>query len=89
MREHLTHDVKQFSDEDFLTQQTFTIDDDFEGEPWVVVEHDSQELSLSLENWNKLVELANKMKIGNTDISLNNQNNEKVNNRKNLTFKNK
>ena len=37
-------------DEEALIEQTFLIDNDFDGEPWVVVENNTQELSLSLEN---------------------------------------
>lgn len=59
MRTSLTQNVKQFFDEEDLIEQTFLIDDDFDGEPWVIVENDSQELSLSLENWKKLIEMAN------------------------------
>ena len=59
MRTSLTQNVKQFFDEEVLIEQTFLIDNDFDGEPWVVVENDSQELSLSLENWKKLIEMAN------------------------------
>lgn len=50
MRTSLTQNVKQFFDEEVLIEQTFLVDDDFDGEPWVIVENDSQELSLSLEN---------------------------------------
>ena len=50
MRTSLTQYVKQFFDEEALIEQTFLIDNDFDGEPWVVVENNTQELSLSLEN---------------------------------------
>ena len=60
MRKSLTQEVKEFFDEEGLIEQTFLIDDDrnndFEGEPWVVVENGIQELSLSLNNWKKLIE---------------------------------
>lgn len=59
MRTSLTQNVKQFFDEEVLIEQTFLVDDDFDGEPWVVVENNTQELSLSLENWKKLIEMAN------------------------------
>lgn len=59
MRTSLTQNVKQFFDEEVLIEQTFLVDDDFDGEPWVIVENNSQELSLSLENWKKLIEMAN------------------------------
>jgi hypothetical protein len=82
MRTNLTQDVNEFFGEENLIQQTFTIDDDnncefyFHKQKWVVIEHGNQELSLSFENWKKLLELSFKV--------LN-----EVDNRKNLTFKNK
>ena len=67
MRTNLTHDVKEFFGEENLIQQTFTIDDDnncefyFQKEKWVIIEHGNQELSLSFENWKKLLKLAEKV----------------------------
>jgi hypothetical protein len=56
-----TQTVKQFSDEsEFESTLSFSIDDD-DIEDWVVVENDAQELSLSLANWKKLVEMGNKV----------------------------
>lgn len=52
---------KQFCDDDtFKTELSFSIDNDL-NEQWVVLEQDSNELSLSLTNWKKLVEMANEL----------------------------
>lgn len=56
-----TQTVKQFSDEsEFESTLSFSLDTD-DVEDWVVVENDAQELSLSLANWKKLVEMSNKV----------------------------
>lgn len=56
-----TQTVKQFSDEsEFESTLSFSLDTD-DVEDWVVVENDAQELSLSLTNWKKLVEMGNKL----------------------------
>lgn len=56
-----TQTVKQFSDEsEFESTLSFSLDTD-DVEDWVVVENDAQELSLSLANWKKLVEMGNKL----------------------------
>jgi len=56
-----TQTVKQFSDEsEFKSNLSFSLEKS-DVEDWVVVENDAQELSLSLVNWKKLVELANKV----------------------------
>jgi hypothetical protein len=56
-----TQTVKQFSDEsEFESTLSFSLDTD-DVEDWVVVENDAQELSLSLANWKKLVQLGNKV----------------------------
>ena len=54
--------VRQFEDDSnkFIVEQSFSIDED-DIETWVVVEHNGNELSLSLENWKKLVEIADKI----------------------------
>ena len=58
-----TQTVKQFSDEsEFESTLSFSLDTD-DVEDWVVVENDAQELSLSLTNWKKLVEMGNKLII--------------------------
>lgn len=56
-----TQTVKQFSEEsEFESTLSFSLDTD-DVEDWVVVENDAQELSLSLTNWKKLVEMGNKL----------------------------
>jgi hypothetical protein len=60
MKAILKQKVKNFNDEETLVEQIFMIDD-YADEKWVIIKHDTQEISLSLENWNKLVEMANKL----------------------------
>jgi hypothetical protein len=56
-----TQTVKQFSDEsEFESTLSFSLEKS-DVEDWVVVENDAQELSLSLDNWKKLVEMGNKL----------------------------
>jgi hypothetical protein len=56
-----TKTVKQFSDEsEFESTLSFSLEKS-DVEDWVVVENDAQELSLSLDNWKKLVEMGNKL----------------------------
>jgi hypothetical protein len=56
-----TQTVKQFSDEsEFESTVSFSLEKS-DVEDWVVVENDAQELSLSLANWKKLVEMGNKV----------------------------
>ena len=58
----LKQDVKQFIDEEIFVEQIFKIDDDLievsGGEPWVIIEHESQNITMSLENWKALVKMA-------------------------------
>jgi hypothetical protein len=56
-----TKTVKQFSDEsEFESTLSFSLEKS-DVEDWVVVENDAQELSLSLINWMKLVQIGNKI----------------------------
>lgn len=56
-----TQTVKQFSDDDeFESTLSFLLEKE-DAEDWVVVENDAQELSLSLANWKKLVEMVNNL----------------------------
>jgi hypothetical protein len=56
-----TQTVKQFSDEsEFESTLSFSLEKS-DVEHWVVVENDAQELSLSLANWEKLVEMGNEV----------------------------
>lgn len=51
----LEQEVKLFDDSEKVALQCVAIDE----ENWMNIIHDSQELSLSKENWLKLVDLAN------------------------------
>lgn len=52
-----TQEVKQFIDEDITCEQEVHIDtEDLEG--WMVISHNNEQLSMSVENWKQLVELA-------------------------------
>ena len=50
-----SQNVKLFDDSDKMGIQDVVIDN----ENWMIVNHDGSEISLSLENWLKLVSLAN------------------------------
>jgi hypothetical protein len=54
--------VRQFEEDpnEFMVEQSFSIDED-DIENCVVVEHNGNELSMSLKNWKKLVEIADKI----------------------------
>ena len=54
--------VRQFEDEPngFIVEQSFSIDED-DTETWVVVEHNGNELSLSLKNWKLLVKMGDEL----------------------------
>lgn len=54
--------VRQFEDDSnkFIVEQSFSIDED-DIETWVVVEHNGDEISLSLKNWKLLVEMGDKL----------------------------
>lgn len=60
MKTILKQQLKNFNDEETLVEQIFMLDD-YADEDWVIIKHDNQEISLSLENWNKLVEMSNKI----------------------------
>lgn len=56
----LEQSVKQFNDdEDFFVKQEVSIDTD-ESETWIVIEHNNNDLSMSLDNWYQLKELVEK-----------------------------
>jgi hypothetical protein len=57
----LRQEIKQFYDQDDVVEQWFLIEDDYE--KWVVISHNNETLSMSLENWKKLVKMANKVII--------------------------
>jgi hypothetical protein len=54
--------VRQFEDDPngFIVEQSFSIDED-DTETWVVVEHNGNELSLSLKNWKLLVKMGDEL----------------------------
>lgn len=58
----LKQEVKLFKDEDFTTTQAVLLETDPEQKFWLVVEHSGNEISLSLENWEKLTSLVNNAK---------------------------
>lgn len=53
----LTQTVKLFTDEDTQAVQRVTVD---KNDGWIIVNHSGMEISLSLDNWTKLKELAAK-----------------------------
>jgi hypothetical protein len=55
-------DVRQFEDDPngFIVEQSFWIDED-DTENWVVVEHNGNELSLSLKNLKLLVKMGDEI----------------------------
>ena len=58
----LKQTVKPFKDEDFTTTQAVLLETDPKQKFWLVVEHSGNEISLSLDNWDKLTELVNNAK---------------------------
>lgn len=67
MKTILKQQLKNFNDEETLVEQIFMLDD-YADEDWVIIKHDNQEISLSLENWNKLIEMSNKIINKNKNI---------------------
>lgn len=59
----LEQEVKLFADEETVDVQSVLIDGDDPLEPWLIVSHCGEELSMSLDNWNKLTKLVNKAKL--------------------------
>ena len=53
--------VKQFADEDIICKQEVYLNTKDECEPWMVINHNGEEFSLSVRNWKSLVELADKV----------------------------
>jgi hypothetical protein len=60
-RKKLTQDVKLFCDEKEFVEQTFIVDEYLNEETWVDFKHGDLFISMSLENWKKLVELSVKV----------------------------
>lgn len=53
-----TQTVVLFSDDKRTGEQSVSIDLTDPSGPWLIVSHCGEEFSMSLENWNKLVELG-------------------------------
>jgi hypothetical protein len=54
----LVKEVKLFSDQDTLVNQSVIIDMNDELEPWCVISHNGDEISMSLKNLKSLIELV-------------------------------
>jgi hypothetical protein len=54
--------VKLFSDEDKQGHQSVSIDTEDKCGTWLTVAHDGNEITLSLENWERLTQLVDKAK---------------------------
>jgi len=50
-------DIKPFNDSNIVGTQSVFIDTD-DSEPWIIISHCRDQLSMSIENWKKLVQLA-------------------------------
>lgn len=56
-----TKQVRKFIDENDFCEQNITIDFSDDIEPWIIVTHDGNELSMSLRNWNLLMKSSQKI----------------------------
>lgn len=56
----LKQSVKEFNDDTDIVVQTASLDAR-DPEPWIVVMHKDNELSMSLENWKALVKMTNQL----------------------------
>lgn len=54
--------VRVFCDKNEVTEQEVTLDTNKNEETWLIVEHAGSEISLSLENWEKLSQMVNNVK---------------------------
>ena len=50
--------VQQFADEFIKCDQSVLLDTDDDCETWIVINHDGNEISLSVRNWKSLTALA-------------------------------
>ncbi len=55
--------VKLFPDEDYLGLQEVNIYTDDKCGPWIIISHNGDDLSLTIENWDNLLKLVEKAKI--------------------------
>ena len=58
----LKQTVKQFHDEDITTTQAVLLETDPEQKFWLTIQHAGNEISLSLDNWEKLTQLVDNAK---------------------------
>ena len=58
----LKQTVKQFHDKDTKANQLVILETDPEQKFWLTIQHAGNEISLSLDNWEKLTELVNNAK---------------------------
>jgi hypothetical protein len=60
MRIEKTQEVQLFKDENLKAIQYVVVEIIENEEPWIVIEHDHTEISLSISNWEKLMLLSKK-----------------------------
>jgi hypothetical protein len=53
-----TQEVQIFRDEKLMSTQSVVVEIIENQEDWIVIEHDHKEISLSISNWRKLIELS-------------------------------
>ena len=58
----LRQEIKQFHDEDTKANQLVILETDPEQKFWLTIQHAGNEISLSMDNWEKLTELVNNAK---------------------------
>ena len=58
----LKQEIKQFHDEDTKANQLVILETDPEQKFWLTIQHAGNEISLSMDNWEKLTELVNNAK---------------------------
>lgn len=66
-------DVQLFWDEKVKSTQYVVVELIENQEPWIVIEHDENDISLSIKNWENLIKLSKKaIKKAKTEFLLNN-----------------
>lgn len=60
MRIEKKQEVQLFKDANLKSIQSVVVEIIEKEEPWIVIEHDHIEISLSIENWEKLIFLSKK-----------------------------
>lgn len=61
MRIQKTQEVQLFKDSNLKSIQSVVVEIIENEEPWIVIEHDHIEISLSISNWKKLILLSEKV----------------------------